>query len=168
MALRVPLFSPKFHRKAFKFQGSPSFAATSFNSRGYSQISCTKNISDAEIAADLAAEMARVKTPLVQRNEAMNKSRELLFGEFCQYLGLKPEEVKQRWRKMDEVEKMGLVKGFVSEWSLAFHPLSSRSVKEMVEEHLKEENPFVVSSPSLMFPRLKKMLGFSQDKQNGM
>lgn len=95
----------------------------------------------------------------------MKKSKELLFTELCQYLGLKEEEVKKKWRKMDEEEKWGLVRGFVSEWSVNFHPLSSRSVKEMVEEYLQDENPSSAAScPPSLFPELKKLMGFSQDK----
>lgn len=91
----------------------------------------------------------------------MKKSKELLFTELCQYLALKGEEVKKKWRKMDDEDKWVLVKGFVSEWSESFHPLSARSVKEMVEEYLQEENPSPKSSPSSLFPGLKKMMGFS-------
>jgi hypothetical protein len=57
-----------------------------------------------------------------------------------------------------------LVKGFVSEWSMNFHPLSARSVKEMVEEYLQEDNPSAAkSSPSVLFPGLKRIMGFSQN-----
>ncbi|MCL7022147.1 hypothetical protein MKW94_005891, partial [Papaver nudicaule] len=163
MALRVSLISPKFNRKPSNIQTKQSLYR-----RNTSQVSCSKKkLSDAEIAIDLATEIARIKIPAIQRKEAMNKSKELLFGEFCQYLSQKPEEVEQKWRDMDETEKMSLVKGFVSEWSLSFHPLSARSVKEMVEEHLKKEveNPSAVlsSSASLMFPSLKKILGMTQN-----
>ncbi|RZC88501.1 hypothetical protein C5167_016311 [Papaver somniferum] len=172
MALRISLISPKFNRKPSNIQTELSLLPppNPMNRRSTFQVSCSKKkISDAEIAIDLATEIARIKIPAIQRKEAMNKSKELLFGEFCQYLSQKPEEVEQKWRDMDETEKMGLVKGFVSEWSLSFHPLSSRSVKDMLEEHLKKqvENPSVSlsSSPSLMFPSLKKILGMTQ---NGM
>lgn len=163
MALRVSLCSSKFHRKPFNFQSNHSFSANPLNSRRKVQFSSIKNISDADLLADLATEKAKIKITLVQRKEAMIKSKELLFGEFVQYLNLKPEEVKHKWRNMDEIEKMNLVKGFVSEWSLSFHPLSIRSVKEMMEDHLKQVNPSVLTSPSLMFPSLKKILGMTQD-----
>ncbi|KAK9988859.1 hypothetical protein SO802_029098 [Lithocarpus litseifolius] len=65
-----------------------------------------------------------------------------------------------KWRKMDEEEKWVLVKGFVSDWSMDFHPLSARSVKEMVEECLLEENPSTKSSLSVLFPGLKRLMGF--------
>ncbi|KAI3992983.1 hypothetical protein MKX01_009726 [Papaver californicum] len=171
MALRISLISPKFERKPSNIQTKRSLLPPNpMNRRSTFQVSCNKKkISDAEIAIDLATEIARIKISAIRRKEAMNKSKELLFGEFCQYLSQKPEEVEQKWRDMDETEKVGLVKGFVSEWCLSFHPLSSRSVKDMLEEHLKKEveNPSVSlsSSPSLIFPSLKKILGMTQ---NGM
>jgi len=92
----------------------------------------------------------------------MKKSRHLLFSELSKYLGLGPEELKERLKEMKEEDKWVLVKGFVSEWGEDFHPLSARSVKEMVEEHLAEDNPPPppVSSSSFLFPGLKKMIGF--------
>ncbi|KAF8404769.1 hypothetical protein HHK36_009658 [Tetracentron sinense] len=148
MAFRVPLISPKIFPQSLIVQNHSFPSVTPPKNRGKIRFSCTKGISDAELAADLAA---KVNTPLGQRNEAMKKSRELLFVEFCQHLGLGAEEVKQKWKKMDEEQKWGLVKGFISEWGVTFHPLSSRSVKEMVEEHLDEEDPSP-NSPSPMFP----------------
>ena len=51
------------------------------------------------------------------------------------------DEMKQKWRKIDEEEeKLSLVKGFVDVWGSNFHPLSAKSVVEMVEEYLREEN----------------------------
>lgn len=94
----------------------------------------------------------------------MKKSKELLFTELCQYLASKEDEVKKKWRKMDEEDKLVLVKGFVTEWSVNFHPLSARSVKEMVEEYLQEDNPSATSSPSLFFSGLNRIMGFSQNK----
>lgn len=102
---------------------------------------------------------------LGQREEAMEKSREMLFGELCEYVNLKAEEVKKRWGKMEEEEKWVLVKGFVSEWGSNFHPLSARSVKELVEEYLHEQDPSPnSSSSSALFPSLKKIMGFSQNE----
>lgn len=71
--------------------------------------------------------------------------------------------------KMEEEEKWVLVKGFVSDWGANFHPLSARSVKELIEEHLhgeeeERENGSSKSSSSSLFPSLKKMLWFSQNK----
>ena len=96
----------------------------------------------------------------------MSKSRELLFGELCEYLGLKEDEAKLRWSKMDEDEKWVLVKGFVAEWGAHFHPLSARSTKEMVEEYLRQRkgNPTQNSPPppsSVLFPGFERMIGFS-------
>ncbi|KAF3949169.1 hypothetical protein CMV_024929 [Castanea mollissima] len=95
----------------------------------------------------------------------MKKSKELLFTELCQYLAFKGEEVKMKWRKLDEEEKWVLVKGFVSDWRVDFHPLSARSVKEMVQEYLLEENPSTKSSLLVLFPGLKRLMGFTQNKQ---
>ena len=48
------------------------------------QISCaSKKISDAELALDLALEVAKINTHFVQREEAMKKSKELLFIKLC-------------------------------------------------------------------------------------
>ena len=88
----------------------------------------------------------------------MKKSRELLFLDLCQYLSLKEEEVNKKWRKMKEEEKLVIVKEFVNKWGVNFHPLSVRSVKEMVDEYLQDDK-----SSSVMFPGLKRMLGLSED-----
>ncbi|KAH7833693.1 hypothetical protein Vadar_008803 [Vaccinium darrowii] len=99
----------------------------------------------------LAKEVEKINTQLAQREEAMKKSRHLLFSELSKYLGLGPEELKERLKEMKDEDKWVLVKGFVSEWGEDFHPLSARSVKEMVEEHLVEDTPPqpAVSSPSV-------------------
>ncbi|KAG6762538.1 hypothetical protein POTOM_033046 [Populus tomentosa] len=110
----------------------------------------------------LATEVAKINTHLVQREEAMKKSRELLFNELCNYLALDKEEVKKKWSKMDQEERRVLVKGFVNEWSANFHPLSARSVKEMIEEYLHEEKTSSNSSRSMLFPGLKRIMGFSE------
>lgn len=95
----------------------------------------------------------------------MEKSRELLFIEMCQYLGMGSEEVKRRWGNMGDEEKWVLVKGFVSEWAVNFHPLSAKSVKEMVEEHLNEDDPSPHPSLSPLFPGLTWMfMGFQSNK----
>ncbi|KAI8532507.1 hypothetical protein RHMOL_Rhmol11G0219700 [Rhododendron molle] len=110
----------------------------------------------------LTKEVEKINTQLAQREEAMKKSRNLLFSELSKYLGLRPEELKMRLREMEEEDKWVLVRGFVSEWGVDFHPLSARSVKEMVEEHLAEDNPPqppVASTPDFL-PGLKKMIGF--------
>lgn len=91
----------------------------------------------------------------------MKKSKELLFTELCRYLAMEKEEVNRKWRKLDQEEKWVLVKGFVNEWGVNFHPLSARSVKQMIEEYLIEEKP---SSNSSLFPGLKRMMGFSENE----
>jgi hypothetical protein len=92
----------------------------------------------------------------------MKKSRELLFTELCNYLALDKEEVEKKWSKMDQEEIRVLVKGFVNEWGANFHPLSARSVEEMIEEYLHEEKPSSNSSRSMLFPGLKRIMGFSE------
>ena len=98
-----------------------------------------------------------------QTEEAMKKSKQLLFTELCNYLGLRTEEMMKKWRNMEEEDKWVLVKGFVSEWGVNFHPLSVRSVKEMVEEHLVEDNLASQSSSVSLLPGLKKIIGFPLD-----
>ncbi|CAL2278231.1 unnamed protein product [Prunus armeniaca] len=162
MALRMNLLSPKIPKQPPKFHTNSFPSITRFNTRPKTQIiiHCNnKNISDAELASDLS----KMNTLFMQREEAMKKSRELLFTELCQYLNSKSEEVKKKWRKMEEEDKWVLIKAFVSEWGVNFHPLSAKSVKELVEEHLHEENPHAKSSASAFFPGLKRMMGFSED-----
>lgn len=43
------------------------------------------------------------------------------------------------WGTMSPDEKMALIKGFVSDWGWRFHPLSPRSVRDMVEEYVAED-----------------------------
>ncbi|GAV65104.1 hypothetical protein CFOL_v3_08619 [Cephalotus follicularis] len=174
MALRIHLFSTDPLPQPLKLQTCPlPYPSTTITNTNFfttktqiiqTQISCRNNIlSDAVLASDLATEVARMNTQLVQREEAMKKSRELLFTEFCHYLALEQEEVKRKWKGMDEEEKWVLVKGFVSEWGVGFHPLSARSVKEMVDEYLHENK---LSPPtSFLFPGLKSIMGFSQNKE---
>ncbi|KAE8708479.1 protein RMD5-like protein A-like [Hibiscus syriacus] len=100
----------------------------------------------------------KINTHLEQKEKAMEKSRGLLFAELCQYLSLQEEEMNQKWRKMKEEEKWVLVSKFVDDWGVYFHPLSVRSVKEMVDEYLQDGK-----SPSPRFPGLKRMLGISDD-----
>uniref|UniRef100_A0A2P2QNF1 Uncharacterized protein MANES_10G092200 n=1 Tax=Rhizophora mucronata TaxID=61149 RepID=A0A2P2QNF1_RHIMU len=166
MALRFSLLLPSNlcqHRKP----QSLSFPTTTFiTNRARAQIPCTKDsFSDSDLAANLATEVAKKNTQLAQREEAMKKSRELLFTEFCHYLDLEKEEVNCKWSKLDQEEKWVIVKGFVSEWGVNFHPLSARSIKEMIEEYLHEEKPPPPnSSSSVLFRGLRRMMGFSQDK----
>ncbi|KAL7199605.1 hypothetical protein ACSBR2_021819 [Camellia fascicularis] len=163
MALGFHLLHPKIFSHLTKFQTHspfPSITHLTINTSKKPQISCTKSVNDSELVSDLAAEVEKMDTHQLQREEAMKKSRQLLFTELCEYLGLKPEELKKKWKKMDDDEEDGgggeedkwvLVKGFISEWGVNFHPLSARSVKEMVEEHIAEDkhhNPTPHSSSS--------------------
>ncbi|XP_011030238.1 PREDICTED: uncharacterized protein LOC105129740 [Populus euphratica] len=160
MALKTNLFFPNTILQRPKSYCCPSPTTTHFRTR----ILCThkKIRSDADLASDLASEVAKINIHLVQREEAMKKSRELLFAELCKYLALDKEEAKRKWSKMDQEEKRVLIKGFVDEWGVSFHPLSARSVKEMIEEYLHERKPPSHSSGSMLFPGLKRIMGFSQ------
>ena len=60
-------------------------------------------------------------------------------------MGSKVEEAGKKWRKLSEDEKWAVVNGFVSEWSDNFHPLSARSVKELVDEYFGTKAAFVRS-----------------------
>jgi hypothetical protein len=159
MALRTHLFFPNTLIRPPKFHSCP-FPTTYFRTR----IPCTNknSLTDADLASGLATEVAKINTHLVQREEAMKKSRELLFTELCNYLALDKEEVEKKWSKMDQEEIRVLVKGFVNEWGANFHPLSARSVEEMIEEYLHEEKPSSNSSRSMLFPGLKRIMGFSE------
>lgn len=99
MAFRIHLFSPKTLPQSQNFQNYPK--------RPKTQIVCASNNkknnkkrSDAELASDLATEVGKINTHLAQKEEAMKKSKELLFTEFCQYLALERDEVKKEWRKI--------------------------------------------------------------------
>ncbi|KAF6176396.1 hypothetical protein GIB67_010844 [Kingdonia uniflora] len=165
MSLQIPLFRPnfipKFHPNLF-----PSPISLT-NNTSKPNFSCKSSTNGGELAAELASELAKLKAISIQREEAMVKSTELLFKEFCVYVGLEANEVKQRWREMGDEDKLIWSKGFVSEWGQSFHPLSSKSVKTMVEEHLggvKTTPLSAISSTSTsssMFPSLKKLMGLS-------
>ncbi|XWS62520.1 hypothetical protein CRYUN_Cryun06bG0018200 [Craigia yunnanensis] len=163
MAMRIPLFqfSPNNLQQHRKFPNHLFTATTLITNRPNKRhnISCAKkNHSDKALALDLAISVKKINTHLEQKEKAMKKSRELLFLDLCQYLSLKEEEVNKKWRKMKEEEKLVFVKEFVNEWGVNFHPLSVRSVKEMIDEFLQDDK-----SSSVMFPGLKRMLGFSED-----
>ncbi|KAJ7946816.1 Mediator of RNA polymerase II transcription subunit like [Quillaja saponaria] len=163
MALRILDVSTKIPPLPPKSLAHPFPSIIPFSYKLQTRISCTNSVSDSQLASELAMKVAKINTQLLQREEAMEKSKELLFTELCHYLALKSEEVKKKWRKMDEDEKWVLVKGFVTEWDTNFHPLSARSAKEMVEEYVREENSSAKSS-SILFPGLQKITGFSQNK----
>ncbi|XP_022922671.1 uncharacterized protein LOC111430603 [Cucurbita moschata] len=155
--LRFPSVHGQIHN--FQFQSWPSPALS--RSRLPCQITyCRKKFSDADLASDLAMEVAKINTNLIQGEEAMTKSREILFTELCGFLGLKSEETKRCWKKMDEEAKLTLIKEFVSEWGFNFQPLSPRSAKEMVEEYvINGENSPAISSASSLISSLKKSIG---------
>ncbi|KAG2293485.1 hypothetical protein Bca52824_040154 [Brassica carinata] len=125
-----------------------------------------KTMSDSELAKDLAREIGKANSVSEQRREAMKKSGEILWGEFCKHVGLKEEEMRVKWRKIGEEEKVVLVREFVDEWGVDFQPLSVRSVKEMVEEECLvsdktiEPSSSAMSSFSGLFPGLKRIIGF--------
>ncbi|KAL0863051.1 hypothetical protein Bca101_042169 [Brassica carinata] len=126
-----------------------------------------KTMSDSELAKDLAREIGKANSVSEQRREAMKKSGEILWGEFCRHMGLKEEEMRVKWRKIGEEEKVVMVKEFVDEWGVDFQPLSVRSVKEMVEEEclvsdktIEPSSSSSMSSFSGLFPGLKRIIGF--------
>ncbi|KAI3445828.1 hypothetical protein Pfo_002493 [Paulownia fortunei] len=132
------------------------------------KISCSKekeNLTDEMLAVELGLEIKKLNSNIVQREEALKKSRELLFTEVCNFMGLRSEDLKNKWRRMNEEERWVLAKGFVAEWSAHFHPLSARSVKEMVEEYLGQSNESSDSVSSKLFPDLRKLLGFPRNSE---
>ncbi|EYU18375.1 hypothetical protein ABFS82_02G050600 [Erythranthe guttata] len=126
------------------------------------KIKCSKekeeNLTDETLAAEIGVEIEKLKSRAVQREEALKKSRELLFAEMCGFAGLKSDELKKKWRRMSDEERCDLAKGFVGGWSAQFHPLSAKSVKEMVELHLLDSDSN--SSANNLFPDFAKFLGF--------
>ncbi|CAI9769186.1 unnamed protein product [Fraxinus pennsylvanica] len=172
MALRFHLLSTKLLPQPTNFPALPfpSYAAATtsfikFNSKQQKclKISCTNEeiSTDEMLAVELDLEISKLNTHKLQTEEALKKSRELLFTELCNFMGLKPEDLKKQWERMNEEEKWVLAKGFVTEWSAHFHPLSAKSVKEMVDEHLVEEKPPSVAASNKFFPNFGKLIGFS-------
>lgn len=135
--------------------------------------------SDAELASNLASEIQKLKTHLAKKEEAvkkkeeaMKKSVKILFKEMCKHLEMQESDVMKKWKSLNEEEKLGLVNEFVAEWSGDFHPLSAKSVIEMVDTYLAEdaeyENSNVSSdndeaSSSMSFSSLFKFLGLFQN-----
>ncbi|KAF3676865.1 putative protein RMD5 -like protein A-like [Capsicum annuum] len=164
MALRIHLFCPN----AFPSQ-SPNFKTCWIPSMKdppkFQKLCCTNNqdMSDSKLALDFATEVGKMNTHVLQKTEALKKSKKLLFMEFCNYNGLKSEEMKMKWKKISEEEKWVLIKSFVVEWGAHFHPLSARSVKELVDEYLVENTTEFTSSSTSFFPGLKKLMGFPPD-----
>ncbi|KAK4762053.1 hypothetical protein SAY87_029937 [Trapa incisa] len=122
-------------------------------------ISCTgKKPSDADLAWELAAEVVKLNTHKAENQEAMRKSKEVLFSEICRTVALEEGEMRKKWKRMGEEERRGLVEEFLGNWGQRFHPLSARSVKEMVEEYVSEEDDH-----SSLFLGLKRWMGFPED-----
>ncbi|XP_054776620.1 uncharacterized protein LOC129285095 [Prosopis cineraria] len=158
--LTIQLFSAKFSSHLSNF----SFTNLLIHNHKLTttRISCARSFSE----ATLAVRIRKINSDLLQTEEAMKKSRAILFGELCEYLSLKEDEAKHKWRKIDEAEKSALIKGFVEEWGSNFHPLSARSAKEMMEEYLREESDSSSEKSSsatsaFSFPGLKRIIGFS-------
>ncbi|KAK1402112.1 hypothetical protein POM88_001717 [Heracleum sosnowskyi] len=165
------LFSPKTQPLC------TSSSSTHFSHKPTKILAKKKN-SDAELASDLASEIEKLKTHLAKKEEAvkkkeeaMKKSVEILFTEMCKYLEMQESEVKKKWKSMNDDEKLGLVNEFLAEWGGDFHPLSAKSVIEMVDvvQDVDYENGNVASdddeaSSSMSFSSLFKFLGLFRDK----
>lgn len=177
MGPRIQTLSPNLLPQPTKFQTHPfpssltptHIAKSSSNKQRTLKISCSnkdkESLADEMLEVELGLEIKKLNSDIVQREEALKKSRELLFTEMCNFMGLKSEDLKKKWRKMNEEERWVLVKGFVAEWSAHFHPLSARSVKEMVEEYVSQSNVFSDSVSGKLFPDLRKLLGFSRNSE---
>ncbi|CAN4107867.1 unnamed protein product [Withania somnifera] len=164
MALRIHLLCPaRFPSQSTKPQSNrvPSMY-TLKNQSKFQKLSCSNNdnMSGLELSLDFATEVGKMNTQMLQKEEALKKSRELLFVELCNYTGLRSEEMNKKWKKCSEEEKWVLIKSFVLEWGSHFHPLSARSAKELVDEYLVENTSEFTSSTSF-FPGLRKLMGFS-------
>ncbi|KAL6494617.1 hypothetical protein OROGR_031417 [Orobanche gracilis] len=134
-------------------------------SRKTLRISCheekEKTLTDGEmLAVELSLEIKKFNSNTIHREEVLEKSREILFAEVCSFMGLKSEDFRKKWRRMKEGEKSVMAEVFVAGWSDHFHPLSARSVKEMVGEYLgKCDGPSDDSGSSRLFSNLIKLLG---------
>ncbi|GER43280.1 DnaJ / Sec63 Brl domains-containing protein [Striga asiatica] len=111
---------------------------------------------DDALAAELNLEINKLNSSSAHREEAFRKSREILFAEVCKFTGVLSADLERKWRRMNEGERWAMAKGFVSVWGDRFHPLSARSVKDMMDEYLrKEDEPVSID----LLPGLKKLLG---------
>jgi len=128
---------------ALRIQHIPMFFTLSTNPKPKPpRISCTKNNNnnDASLASEFAEKASVINVRAKQADEAMRKSRKIVFKELSEYLELNEEDAKLKWKKMGEDEKWVLVNGFVKELGQFFHPLSEKATKELVEEYLLQEN----------------------------
>ncbi|KFK28139.1 hypothetical protein AALP_AA8G477500 [Arabis alpina] len=129
-----------------------------------------RTMTDSDLAKDLAREIGKANTVSEQRREAMKKSGEILWVEFCKHMELEEDEMRNTWRKIDEDEKLVMVSEFVHVWGFDFQPLSVKSVIEMVEEECLVSDKTIdekssstttsMSSFSGLFPGLKRIIGF--------
>lgn len=166
--VHIHLIVPKTQTLRFtKFHNNPSLY--SYKTLKSHKISCSNsnpNINNMELEMGLAIEIEKMKTQMLQTQEAMKKSRNLLYAELCLYLGLGKEDLKRKWEKMEENDKLVLVQEFVSDWGINFHPLSVKSVKELVDQNLFHDNDNDDNlsqdslSSSVLFSGLKKLMGF--------
>ncbi|XP_050210419.1 uncharacterized protein LOC126660787 [Mercurialis annua] len=159
MSFKLHLLSPITISQPRKFQ---TLTLTLTHLKTQTRCKKPNKITDSDLASDFATEVAKLNTQILQREEAMKKSKELLFTELTHYLDLDEDELKIKWSKLDPDEKWVLVKRFVDEWGVNFHPLSAKSVREMIEEYLIEEKKSLNGSE--IFPGLKRLMGFSENK----
>ncbi|KNA08879.1 hypothetical protein SOVF_158720 [Spinacia oleracea] len=181
LSIRTPAFLPLPNLShPLKLPSNPLFLT--FHSQTHNLLCFSKGgnpnkpnkISDADLASDFASEVNKLNTQSEERENAMMRSKQLLFSDLCNYLQMNPEDVRNKWRSLSPDEKLGLVKGFVSDWGLNFHPLSPKSVQDLVEEFVvkdtkEKENPEirqkdedVKSSSDVFLPTLKRLImGFS-------
>ncbi|XP_057515450.1 uncharacterized protein LOC130796999 [Amaranthus tricolor] len=159
--------SPKTLVSVFCHPQTPTFFCCS---HGRNPRKPNNIISDAELASDFAAEVHRLNTQSKERENAMKRSKQLLFSDLCNYLDMNPEDVKNNWKNFSTDEKMGLVKEFISYWGLNFHPLSPKSVKGLIDEFVFKDSEEIESSDhsssnsDAILPTLKKIIkGFSSD-----
>lgn len=184
MALRIHPFSPKPVQCFSRFPTNPCHRPihlTAVSPRLRISISCgsskSNRLSDSQLASELDAEIRKISVQILEREQALYKSKELLFKELCNYLGMATEEVKKRWMQMSEDDKWVLVKSFVSDWGSNFHPLSAKSVKELVDDYLvrmvknnKDMNVqggSATATSTMLFPSLRRLIGFSQNNNKG-
>ncbi|KAK1406905.1 hypothetical protein QVD17_38514 [Tagetes erecta] len=131
------------------------------------QISCSNSSSNNISDMDLALGLEKMKTQMLQTQEAMKTSRKLVYTELCLYLGLGKEELKKKWEKMRDDDKCVLAQEFVSDWGFNFHPLSPKSVQQLVDQHLLDDDnddDKDVDDGFYLFSGLKKLMGFQDDK----
>ncbi|CAN1284631.1 hypothetical protein LINPERPRIM_LOCUS18683 [Linum perenne] len=179
MALRVHQYHPNLLFQPAKIQTCPIPKANQIPSSRprilILRASTKKSGGEkSNLASEFATEVSRMNTHVTQRADAMNKSRQILFCELCKFLDLEEDKMQIRWEEMDQEEKSVLVKGFVDEWGANFHPLSARSVEELIQEHIQEKKKMMNKkkkkksssgelSSSPFFPGLSRLMGFGSE-----